>query len=192
MVPVATSGKRCKHHGGLAPVGAANPNYKHGRNSKYMPARLRDRYQEAMDDPDLLNITRDLALLEARITDLLQRVDFGEAGRHWSKAQNTFVAFKDAVDRGDSETMRIHLNSLERILAKGTADYAAWEEVISTIEQRRKLTETEMRRLEKMNQFVTAEQVSTLMASIAEAAKRVIQDPKILNEFTVELATLLN
>ena len=187
---VSEAGLRCKSHGGRTPRGPANPAWKGGRHSA-MPARLRERYIESMDDTELLSIRRDLALIEARIGDVLERVDFGEAGRHWSRAQNTFVAFKDAVDRGDSETMRIHLNTLERVLAKGTADYAAWEDVIKLIEQRRKLTETEMRRLEKMQQFVTAEQVSNLMVAIAEASKRIIQDPKILNEFTAELATLL-
>lgn len=190
MHTVAEAGLRCKSHGGRVPVGPANPSWKGGRHSA-MPARLRERYIESMDDDELLSIRRDLALIEARIGDVLERVDFGEAGKHWSRAQNTFVAFKDAVDRGDSETMRIHLNTLERVLAKGTSDYAAWEGIIGLIEQRRKLTETEMRRLEKMQQFVTAEQVSNLMVSIAEASKRIIQDPKILNEFTAELASLL-
>ena len=60
------------------------------------------------------------------------------------------------------------------------------------METRRKRTETEMRRLEKMRQFITAEQVNMLMTAIGEAAKRIIKDPKVLNEFTTELIRLLD
>lgn len=157
-----------------------------------LPPRVRTAYLQALGDPELFNLRPDLATLEARISDVLSRVDFGEAGRIWQQAQTTFIQFQDAVARDDTQTMRIHLQTLGRLLAKGASDYTAWSEIISLIEQRRRLVDTEMKRLEKMRQFLTAEEVHRLVDQIAELAKRVIQDPKVLNVFTIELAKLLN
>src|SRR5258708_37054514 len=45
--------EECYHHGGKTPRGIASPNFKHGRYSKSLPARMRERYEEALADPHL-------------------------------------------------------------------------------------------------------------------------------------------
>src|SRR5690606_3084472 len=66
---------RCRLHGGLTPAGASHYNFKTGRYSKVLPARLRERYEEAAADPELLALREDIALLDSRLDDLLKRVD---------------------------------------------------------------------------------------------------------------------
>src|SRR5687768_3976371 len=77
--------KRCKRHNGRPLVGAANPAFKTGRHSKYLPPRLQDRYQEALRDATLLSVRDEIALLDARLEDLLRRADTGEAGKIWER-----------------------------------------------------------------------------------------------------------
>jgi len=188
--PVPEPGLRCKYHGGKSLKGAASPRFQDGRWSKYMPLRLIEKYNEAAKDPELLAVRHDISLLDTRIADLLSRVDAGDSAALFDKASEAFRGFRSALERNDAETMRIHLQTLDRLLAQGKSDYAAWDDVRVLLEQRRKMIETEMRRLEKMQQFVTAEEVTALIASIGHVAKRVIKDTQVLNEFTSELLTL--
>jgi hypothetical protein len=71
----AVAGMRvCTVHGGLTPRGAASVHFKTGRYSRYLPARLLDKYEDAGTDPRLLELREDIALLDARIAQLLERV----------------------------------------------------------------------------------------------------------------------
>ena len=74
----------CRMHGGKTPRGPASVHYKDGRHSRFLPARMFAAYKAAGLDPELMSLRQDLALLEARLIDVLQRVDTGEAG--WSGA----------------------------------------------------------------------------------------------------------
>ena len=70
----------CRMHGGKTPRGPASVHYKDGRHSRFLPARMFAAYKAAGLDPELMSLRQDLALLEARMIDVLQRVDTGEAG----------------------------------------------------------------------------------------------------------------
>src|SRR4051812_28697546 len=74
---------RCRMHGGKSLSGPASPTFTTGRHSKYLPARLLARYQEMTQDAELLALRDEIALIDARISDVLQRVERGESSRIW-------------------------------------------------------------------------------------------------------------
>ena len=69
-VPGATKG-RCRWHGGKSLRGAEHPMAKHLRYSKYLPEALLARYQEARDDPQLLELRDEIALVDSRLIQLI-------------------------------------------------------------------------------------------------------------------------
>jgi hypothetical protein len=71
----------------------------------------------------------EIALTDSRLQDLLGRVDSGESGRVWRELKAAWTLFKQAREAGDPEGMRLHLVTLESLLNRGVADYAAWEAV---------------------------------------------------------------
>ena len=75
----AMANGRCRIHGGLQPQGIARPGFKTGRYSKYLPARLAGRYEEAASDPELLALKDDIALLDTRIAQTVSALDTGES-----------------------------------------------------------------------------------------------------------------
>src|SRR5690349_13713695 len=75
---------RCRLHGGKTPSGIASPQYKTGRYSRVLPTRLQSRYDAARTDAALLELRDDISLLDARLEDLLSRVDTGESGVLWA------------------------------------------------------------------------------------------------------------
>jgi hypothetical protein len=68
---------RCKNHGGKSPAGIASPSFKQGKYSQVLPRRMREAYERAAADPNLLTLTHELGVVEARILDLLGRVNTG-------------------------------------------------------------------------------------------------------------------
>src|SRR3954469_9482211 len=78
----AVNGKRvCTVHGGLTPSGHASPHFKSGRYSRYLPSRLSERYHEAQADQRLLELREEIALIDARLCDLLATEDWEQIYR---------------------------------------------------------------------------------------------------------------
>lgn len=167
---------RCKLHGGKSPAGLASPHFATGRYSKAIPARLLAKYEQAQTDPDLLALREEVALLDARLADLLARVDTGESGALWTQARKALQSFTAARAAGDAKAMHEALMDLERAVGRGAADYVAWDEIGSLMEQRRKLVESERKRLIEMQQTISAEKAMTLVGALLESVRRNVSD----------------
>lgn len=135
---------RCYMHGGKALVGTANPAFKTGRYSKYLPARLTERYHEALADTELLALRDEIAVLDARLSEVL------------------------AED-----------------------DPVGWPDVVAIMEQRRKLVESERKRLVDMQQMITTEQAMLLIAAISDAVRRHVDDRTILAAISADVARII-
>src|SRR5262245_49441005 len=82
---VATPGRDVGYmHVGKSLSGIASPTYIHGRASKYLPLRMQQDFTAALRAQSLA-LTKDVAVLEARLLDLYKRVDTGESGRLWTE-----------------------------------------------------------------------------------------------------------
>src|SRR5688572_7711861 len=147
---------RCRLHGGMSLVGTACPHFRTGRYSAYVPERLRERYEQAADDPELLSLRSEVALVDARLVDLLSRVDTGESGALWAELRRAYRAFARARLAGDDEPAA--LAKVEHLIERAGQDHQAWAEIGTLIEQRRKLAESESKRLITLQQMITAEQ----------------------------------
>ena len=170
-------GKRvCQVHGGKTPSGIASPHYKTGRYSKVLPARLTARYEEAATDARLLELRDDIALLDARLADVLGRVDTGESGALWQQLMRWRGEVIAAARVGDSVAKAAAMNALLDLVGQGHADYRAWAEVGAVLEQRRKLVESERKRLVEMQQVLTSEQALLLMRALLDSVKTHVTD----------------
>ena len=171
---------RCRLHGGKSLGGLASPTFKHGRYSRVLPARLAARYDEATTDPALLELRADVALLDARLSDVLGRVDTGESGALWTTLQNHRRDVLAAKRAGDSVAQAVALNALLETVGQGHADYRAWAEIGALLEQRRKLVESERKRLIEAQQTLTVEKAMLLIGAISGIIKAHVHDRAIL------------
>lgn len=181
---------RCKKHGGATLRGVAHPGFKHGRYSKDLPARMLESYEQAASDPELLNQTQEIALIDARIADILKRVDTGETGANWKLVKTSFAELKAAMKIADHEGVAQAMNTLNKSINKGQLDYVAWAEVIRLTEQRRKVVESERKRLVEMNQYITAQQGMALVAALVDSCRRHITDRAQLTALIGDLRRL--
>lgn len=191
----AVTGRRhCRMHGGKSPVGPALPQWKDGGRSKYLPKRLLDDYQASLDNPDKLLLDADIALIDSRLSDVLRRVDSGESGRIWTElreARRELEAARRIPDKDlRSAAIASAVNVMCELIDRGSHDSAAWAEVTGLIERRRKLVESERKRLVEAQQLVHVEQAAALLGLMVDAVRRHVRDDATLRAITNEYARL--
>jgi ribosomal protein S15P/S13E len=187
----ATRGREvCHMHGGKSRLGPASGLYKHGRYSRFIPSRLLARYREAEKDAELTSLRSELALVDARLADVLSRVDTGESSARWWALMKAHRAFKRAKRLEDVGRMQEALTTLESHIDAGTQDYEAWHDVQELIEQRRKLCDSETRRLVTLQQTISAEQAMLMIGVIVDIIARHITDRQVLAQITTDLQRL--
>jgi hypothetical protein len=181
---------RCRLHGGKSLVGAACPHFRGGRYSRYVPERLRARYEQAEGDAELLNLRGEIALIDARLVDLLSRVDTGESGQLWADLRRAHQEFKVAKRGEDVARMQTALARMEHLIDSAVQDHVAWAEIGALIEQRRKLTESEAKRLVTLQQMLTAAEAMAIVHRLVDIVSRHVTDRQALSAIVVELQAL--
>jgi hypothetical protein len=182
---------RCGLHGGKTPAGPACANYRTGRYSAYVPARLRARYEQAEGDTELLSLRGEIALTDARLIDLLARVNTGESGQLWARLKKAHGEFKVTRLARDVPKMNVALAKIEALLDSATQDHATWAEIGELIEQRRRLAESESKRLVTLEQMMTAEQAMTLAHRVIDIVTRHVSDRQVLSAIVIEMRSLV-
>ncbi len=182
----------CYHHGGKSLEGLASRTFIHGRYSKVLPVRLAADYKRAERDPDLLALRSEIALADARLAELLRRLDTGEAGAIWAALQKTWAALQEARRAADTAKMAGLMATLGQLIDQGAADSATWAEVTDLLYLRRRLVETEHKRLVALEQLLTAEQAMVLVSAVVDAVRRHVTDRPTLAAISEDITRLVS
>lgn len=174
---VGSKNQKCRMHGGKVLVGAANPSFKHGRYSRYLPSHIDELYQQALSNPDLLEMSDHIALLEARINDILKAMAGGDPVPRWSQFAEAFGEFETALLSKDEGRVIPALEAIHKLLENGKKWDRSWDDIQGTLEQLRKMADTEVKRKKELHQMVPIERVVALMAAVATAVKRNVKNP---------------
>lgn len=171
-------------------MGADNGNFSTGRHSKYLPADLDRLYLEALHNPQLIEMGDHIALLEARMQQVLALAVEGAPAPKWKDMADTFGEVETALLSGKIADVVPALERFHKILENGMKWDTTWNQVIGIMEQLRKMTDTEVKRRKELNQFVPVERVVALMAALGTAVKRHVTDPDQIAAVYRELAVL--
>jgi hypothetical protein len=181
---------RCRLHGGKTLVGTACPHFRSGRYSAYLPERLRARYEQAEADAELLSLRSDVALVDARVAELLARVTTGDNGQRWANLKKAHEEFRRAARAQDVPRMQTTLATVEAVLDSAVSDHLAWGEIAALLEQRRKLAAGEHQRLMTLQSMLTADQAMTLMRAVVDIITRHVADKQALRDIIVEMRAI--
>lgn len=177
-------------HGGKTPMGPGLRQFRHGRRSKFLPSRMAADYHACVDDPALTELRQDIATIDARIIDVLKRVDTGEAGVVWRKAQAAMAKFEREQAQGHVEAMEVVLGQVRHLIMRGASDHAAWDEVGNLIDRRRKLVDSEQRRIALASETLSAEQAMILLTVIVGIIQRHVTDREVLRAIASDFQVL--
>lgn len=171
-------------HGGATPKGLASPHTKTGRWSRDLPTRLAAKYEEALKDARLLELRDELAVIDARLSELLAGLETGEAGAIWAALKRARRDFEDPEKRSAA------LAEILELIDRGAEEWQRWEDVFRTIERRARIAESERRRLVEMRQMITSEQAMLLLTAVVNTVQRHVKDPNALRAISADLDRL--
>lgn len=192
---VAMANGRCRIHGGKSLAGVASPTFKAGRYSKYLPARLAGRYEEAASDPELLALKDDIALLDTRIASTVAALDTGESREAWSSLfalwQELDRDMQALLDDGEtSESMESTVAALGETIKRGLSEGYVWTEIRGLLKERAALVAGEQKRLVDMQQYVTATQALGFVAAVMASVRKHVSDRSALAAIGSDLTQL--
>lgn len=162
-----------------------------GRYSKYLPARLAGRYEESSKDGELLALREEVSLVDSRLAELLHRLDTNEAGHWWKELKRIHLEYLDAERKAEIPLMRFWLIEWGRVINSGLTDYALWEEIQGILEQRRRLVESERKRLVEMSQVITSERAMLLISALVSVVQDHVTDPKVIAAISADVGKLI-
>ena len=132
---------RCKIHGGASLRGIESGTFKHGRYSKALPGGLADKYAERLADPDILSMVPDIALLDARLEELLETSNVNLSA--WDDLRELLEAMTTAVRAGDMDRARSAVTALTDAVEAGAHEASKWRDVVGLVKERRSIVDTE-------------------------------------------------
>jgi hypothetical protein len=145
-------------------------------------------FDAAMSDPELISLRKEVATVDARIIDVLKRVDTGEAGVIWQAAQAAMARFDEERVRKDDAGMDAALADMRRLLGQGASDWATWRVVVGElIESKRKLIDTEQRRMTLAHESLTSDRAMMMMARLIGIVQKHVTDRQALGAIAADM-----
>lgn len=179
-------------HGGKTPRGMESPNFKTGRYSKDAPARLNARYLAGLEDPELTSLRDEIAMVDARTSDLLKMASI--SGEHQSLVDAREVVDNIFAIDNDSPTaeqkFKELLRSLYEILHR-VDDTETWNQINKNFELRAKLSIGESNRLKLADQFLTVAEATMMEIMMYQAATETISNKDDLRAFGKRLREII-
>lgn len=190
---------RCGLHGGKSLAGIASKRYKHGRYSRFLPKGLRQQYEQTKHDPQLLSHEPDLRLMDLCLQGLLKNLNNTASLEAFSEAQVQWEFLEQAQDRGDLQEMGRIMFKLRDLMRRTVPSSQVWADIERVTEQRRKLLESESRRIQNSQNSMSSEQilalieyiVDVLRTSVSKYADRLIAT-KILQQVTTDIGVIVS
>lgn len=150
-----------------------------GRYSKFLPTLMMERYNDFLADGDVLNLRSEIALLDTRLSQMLARLETCDSNATWSKISRASMLLgklmcEEEADTADVEIIR---KLLVEAMSARDADAEIWHDAIIIIDQRRKLADTERRRIVDAKRFITAEEASAMMAFVVDTIAKNVSSP---------------
>lgn len=171
----------CYHHGGKSLKGAAHPKFKDGLRSKHMPKFLKPAFSEALNDPELLDLSNSIAGQEALIVDLFESLDGGEAPTRLVKLiRKAWAQFWEATGNNDKSAVAKYRGQITGMLKEAVTVVATIDRIARAEETKRRLIETEMKRREKMHEQIVIDEAVLLYRQLVAANRQAILECKDL------------
>ena len=182
----------CEVHGGLTPRGEDSPHYQGKGRSKYLPSRLRNRYEEALGDPDLTDMKRVVALRETFIGERLESMEESPDSRAaWKEVARLVSSLETAYTTVDNAGMVAGLRGLRALLRDRERYNATREEVEQALsEQRRDIDALKKNELAG-EKAISAAELGLFLGALLQVVREVVTSQQEINELERRVDQLL-
>jgi hypothetical protein len=83
------------------------------------------------------------------------------------------------------------LIAMGNLIQRGAGKWATWQAIEDAMERRRKLVESERRRMVDLQQYLTAERLMVLIAAVVNVVARYVDDKQKLRLISADVGELI-
>ncbi|MHA2065367.1 MAG: hypothetical protein ACXABY_13410 [Candidatus Thorarchaeota archaeon] len=148
-------------------------------------------YLLALSDPELLAYKRDIALFEARRSELIMRSTTGDSDQWRKDLRRSIKELEKAVGTGDILSIDFSMKTHKELVQKGYIDTVIWGEIEKLVRTMKHLRSAELKRRRESELSMTREEVLELMTKVAKAIDSHVQDKRVLEAISYDLMKLL-
>ncbi len=149
-------------------------------------------YLVALGDPALLEFKRDIALLEARRSELISRSTTGDSDQWRKDLRKSVKEVERAIGNGDVLSIDFAMKTHKDLVQRGYVDAVVWEEIARIIRTIKSLRAAEIKRSKETELSMTRDEVLELMTKVAKAIDVHVQDKQVLAAISYDLMQLLD
>lgn len=175
--PVRKSWTVCKYHGAGTVASPAGRPPVTGVYSKHLPTRYLQDYEDSLNDPNLLSMRREMALLDVRLGELLKRLETSDAPQAWNKISVATAMMDKAIHDNKFDELPTILRMLRDAVMAHREDSESWREIVALIDNRRKVADVERRRVEAAKKYLTLQEANTMMAYFVASVMKNVTNP---------------
>lgn len=169
---------RCYYHGGPPQIGAGNPAFKHGRYSRYtkvLQGTGLESFEAALADPAYMESREEIALLDSMLMDALERSQIGHQGDLWQELGERAHQYKRALRADQPVRADNHLEAILEICAAGVEAYRSSVEAKDIIEAKRKVKDSERKRMTDEHQTISAARAMALVGAVIATVRKHVE-----------------
>jgi hypothetical protein len=143
-----------------------------GRWQKYLRSEnLADRYKVFFEDEQINNMRGEIAIIDTMLSDLISAYGDDASDLTWLALQKKWIEFMDAVYAGDNIAQTKLVSALDKLITDRVKFNSNRTEIIALTEQRRRLNESESKRMMQEQMFIPVERVMFMFQLVIGAAK---------------------
>jgi hypothetical protein len=144
-----------------------------------VPEHMRDILTKLSENPELLHSSDEIVLLDARIHDLLSKLEHGASSEIIKESKDLLDQVFEAFRAEDGDRVSTSLNRLRSVLHSGDEESdEIWKSIHETMEQRRKLVDTERRVMDSEEMSLRADKLLIVASEIGRVARLYIPKEK--------------
>lgn len=149
------------------------------------------KYALMMQDRRVMSHRSAIDVIDARVLELMERVDADEAPERMRRLCRLWADLKEARRNEKAGDVASILGAMDAEFEKAYHDYAAWEQITELFDLRRKLVDSEIKVVKELKAILTAEQAYKLVAKLLAVCIRVVKDPKQLRQINYEFSKII-
>lgn len=185
----------CYHHGGRSLSGPGSPRWKDGTRSKYTAIFAGDaleHYEAARDNPRYIELREEIAFLDTLIVQEATKANIGQGGPLWKDLHQSWTRFQKAADEQVAGEAGRLLEEVGKVIREGVKRYTAQREAVDLVERKRKLSESERRRITDAQQIITTQQAIAFVGAVTAAVRNHVTDRAALAAISADIARLVH
>jgi hypothetical protein len=139
-----------------------------------------DRIRESLEDPELTSCRNEIALIDARLSDLAQQLTAGGSADAFLSIRKIADGLRYYLDRPDvvdrEERLEKLGEELQHELQVGVNESRVWREIHAALIQRRRLADTERKREELLAATLPHAQAVAFIGAVQTAVRELVTD----------------